>query len=294
MSRNGISSSASNDCVLPRRQAVGFAYDSPQLAATYEEVSGFQLENGRQLISALNLCIGERVLDIGAGTGRLAAYVAELVGPSGDVVAIDPLPLRIEIARTKATRNFEAHVGRAEDLSEFGDSTFDVVYLNSVFHWVADKPRALAEIFRVLKPSGRLGLNSQDTTKPHEARLFIRRALLEAGIEGDHNTLHPSLGISSEELQDLLTRAGFVACSIELRTFVDIFAAAEALIDWSSSGAFGNFLVGVSTTDRAAVRDKLARLLELKRSSEGIRLERYLIFATAQKPNQTGSKINEC
>jgi SAM-dependent methyltransferase len=288
-----MSSSSSYDGILPHRQAIGFACDSPELAATYEEVSGFQLENGRQLISALNLCSGERVLDVGAGTGRLAAYVAEIVGPSGHVAAIDPLPLRIEIARTKATRNFEAHVGRAEDLSEFDDATFDVVYLNSVFHWVADKPRALEEIFRVLKPSGRLGLNSQDTTRPHEARLFIRRALVEAGIEGDHSTLHPSLGISSEELRDLFIRAGFVACSIELRTFVDIFANAEALIDWSSSGAFGNFLVAVSTAGRAAVRDKLARLLEPKRSSEGIRLERYLIFATARKPNQTGSKINE-
>src|SRR5438309_1401282 len=85
--------------------------DTPELAATYEEVGIRQFEHGKQLVSALNISSGERVLDIGAGTGRLAAYVAKIVGPSGFVVGIDPLPLRIEIAQSKAIGNFEARVG---------------------------------------------------------------------------------------------------------------------------------------------------------------------------------------
>jgi arsenite methyltransferase len=60
---------------------------SREVAATYEEVSIRQFEHGKQLISALNISNGERVLDIGAGTGRLAAYVAKIVGPSGRVSA---------------------------------------------------------------------------------------------------------------------------------------------------------------------------------------------------------------
>src|SRR5215468_2648094 len=147
---------------------INLTLDTPELAATYEEVSGHQqFADGKELISALHVSGGERVLDIGAGTGHLAAYVGKIVGSSGGVVAIDPLPLRVEIAQSKAAANFEARVGRAEDLSEFADASFDVVYLNCVFHWVEDKRRALAEIFRVLKSGGRLGLNCQDTDHPH-------------------------------------------------------------------------------------------------------------------------------
>src|SRR6202023_281467 len=114
------------------------------------------------------------VLDIGAGTGRRAAYVEQIVGTSGRVVALDPLPLRIEIAPSRATSNFKARVVRAEDLSEFADASFHVVYLSSVFHWVEDKRRALDEIFRVLKADGRLGLTCQDADHPHEALHFLQ------------------------------------------------------------------------------------------------------------------------
>lgn len=263
--------------------------DSPELAATYEEVSDGQFEHGKQLISDLKVRAGERVLDIGTGTGRLAGYVAKIVGPSGWVIGIDPLPLRVEIARTKSISNFDARAGQAEDLSEFSEATFDVVYLNSVFHWIADKPRALAEIKRILKPEGRVGLNCHDATRPNESRLFVERALREAGVEADYGAVHPSFGLSSAALRGLLATAGFISHALEVRTLVDIFRDADALIAWSNSSAFGNFLIGVSEADRAAVRTALPHLLESKITPEGIRLERYLLFATARKP----SKLSE-
>jgi arsenite methyltransferase len=258
--------------------------DTPELAATYEKVSvSQQFENGKQLISALNISSGERVLDIGAGTGHLAAYVGKVVGPSGWVVGIDPLPLRIEIAQSKATGNFEARVGRAEDLSEFADASFDVVYLNSVFHWVEDKPRAIAEILRVLKADGRLGLNCADADHPHEAYHFMRCAVTEAGVELDHLICRPA--VTGHELEAIVTSGGFVAYEGQLRTFVNFYPDVDALLSSFSSGAFGNFLVNVSEVGRARIRDALDRLLEPKRlADKGIRLERYLAFATARKP----------
>jgi hypothetical protein len=113
---------------------------------------------------------------------------------------------------------------------------------------------------------------------------LVRPALTEAGVEADHPFIHPSLGQSGAELEALVAGAGFVDPTIEFRTFVDVFQDVHALIAWMSSSAFGNFLVGVSAVDRAAVRNALERLLELKLTAEGIRLERYLLFLTARKP----------
>jgi ubiquinone/menaquinone biosynthesis C-methylase UbiE len=266
----------------PTESWVDFTLDTPRLAATYENVVGpQQLADGKELISAVRVSGGERVLDIGAGTGHLAAHVHKIVGASGGVVAIDPLPLRVEIAQSKAAANFEVRVGRAEDLSEFADASFDVVYLNCVFHWIEDKSQAIAEIFRVLKPGGRLGLNCQDTNHPHEAFHFIRRAMTEIGVKyGDHL---PS--VSSRELEALVTGAGFVAYQGELRRFVNSYRDADALLAWYSSSGFGNFLANVSEARRNRVRDALDRLLEPKRDTdEDIRLKRFLLFATARKP----------
>jgi SAM-dependent methyltransferase len=262
---------------------IDLGLDTPELAATYDKVSVRQFEQGKELIRVLNISNGERVLDIGAGTGRLAAYVGKIVSPSGWVVGIDPLPLRIEIARSKASGNFEARVGRAEDLSQFADASFDVVYLNSVFHWVEDKPRALAEIFRVLKAGGRLGLNCQDAEHPPETFHFVQRAVTEAGVEVDGAV--DDLGLSGHQLETLVTGAGFVAYEAQLRTFVHFYPDVDALLTSRASSGFGNFLVNVSEVSRARIRDALDRLLEPRRlAGEGVRLEIYLTFVTAGKP----------
>jgi len=195
-----MNGSISTETAVPSKPTISWGHDSPELAVAYDEVGIRQFEQGKLLISSLNIAEGECVLDIGAGTGRLAAYVAGIVGPCGRTVAIDPLPLRIEIAKTKADGNFEARVGRAEDLCEFSNETFDVVYLNSVFHWVEDKPRALAEILRVLRPGGRLGMSSHDPDRPHQVRNLVGRAVEDAGIGLDPRAVYPSVGICEHEL----------------------------------------------------------------------------------------------
>ena len=264
--------------------AISASLDSPELAAAYDRFGMVQFEHGKELLALLHIAPGDSVLDIGAGTGRLAAYVADIVGEGGRVVAIDPLPLRVDMARAKAARQLEALVGRAEDLSAFRDGSFDVVYLNSVFHWIEDKPRALGEICRVLRPGGRLGLNCHDPGRPHELRLLVRRAMSGAQIELAPELGYPSLGVSEADLREQISAAGFVHAASAQRTFVDTFQDVEAVIGWVTSSNFGNFLKDVSNADRSRLIAALGRLLELKRGPDGIRLERYLTFATACKP----------
>lgn len=258
--------------------------DSRELAATYEEVSTRQFNHGKLLIQELQIKPGERVLDVGCGTGRLGDFVANLVAPTGQVVGVDPLPLRIEIAGQKHPL-FAASVGRAEDLSQFASGSFDVAYLNSVFHWVEDKPRALRELFRVLKPGGRLGVNSADAERLHQSGSLVRDAVVEEGL--DHSATANALGtnhrISGAELTKLLHDAGFQSIQVTAHTFIDQLTGVDDLVAWSSSSSFGNFLSDLTDEQRDRVKRRLSSKLEALRTKDGIALQRYLVFATARR-----------
>ena len=101
-----------------------------------------------------------RILDIGCGTGSLTLLAAQQLEPPGEAVGLDAAPRMIEIARRKARKaGLPARfvTGVAEAL-EFPDASFDLV-VNSMFihHIDTDlKREAFAEMFRVLRPGGRL------------------------------------------------------------------------------------------------------------------------------------------
>jgi ubiquinone/menaquinone biosynthesis C-methylase UbiE len=103
---------------------------------------------------------GEAVLDVGCGTGDLILEVSRRVGSSGLVAGIDAAPEMVARARQKARRRHLAIDFRVEPVEQlsFAYQTFDVVVSSLVFHHLPDglKQQGLAEIYRVLKPGGRL------------------------------------------------------------------------------------------------------------------------------------------
>ena len=155
--------------------------DTRQLAETYDRMSDSQLESGKRLVERLGVAAGDRVLDVGCGTGRLARWIAERVGPKGSVVGIDPLPDRVAIARAHGD-GITFEVGQAEDLGAFGEGSFDVVCLSAVFHWIEDKPKALRE-----NPS-RAASGRQDGSDHHAPRAARRRHGGE-GLRSRHRPL---------------------------------------------------------------------------------------------------------
>jgi SAM-dependent methyltransferase len=110
---------------------------------------------------------GEAVLDIGCGAGVDTFVAAVMVGPEGRVIGIDLISEMLNRARTNlektSFKNVTFQEGSAEELP-FPNSIFDVVISNGVFNLITDKAKALKEVFRVMKSSGRFLLADQILT----------------------------------------------------------------------------------------------------------------------------------
>lgn len=99
---------------------------------------------------------GDRVLDVACGTGALTTTVAQIVGGAGSVTGLDVNPEMLAVARRKPLQ-VEWLEGSAESLP-LPDNTFDAVVSQFGFMFFEDKPQALREMMRVLKPRGRLAV----------------------------------------------------------------------------------------------------------------------------------------
>lgn len=113
----------------------------------------------RDFVATSGVRPGERVLDLAAGTGDIAALLAREVGPEGGVVATDINPAMLAVGRDRLTdrglvANLRWSLANAEALP-FADASFDRVTIAFGLRNVTDKDRALREMYRVLKLGGR-------------------------------------------------------------------------------------------------------------------------------------------
>jgi len=113
-------------------------------------------------IGVADLRDGETVLDLGSGGGIDVLLSARRVGPSGFAYGVDMTDEMLDLARTNATKaqatNVEFLSSTIEDVP-LPDKSVDVVISNCVINLSVDKPRVLPEMFRVLKPAGRIGIS---------------------------------------------------------------------------------------------------------------------------------------
>jgi len=164
-------------------------------AAQYDIFSGLMgmginRPNSRMVIELAKVKPGDKVLDVGCGTGSLTLTAKSSAGASGAVYGIDAAPEMIEVARKKAKQagsDVVFEVGLVEKIP-FPDATFDVVVSRLVIHHLPDdlKRKAFAEVFRVLKPGGHLLVaDFRPPTNPvlsHITSAFVGQHMMQTDV----------------------------------------------------------------------------------------------------------------
>jgi len=265
-----------------------YEHDSSKLAKDYDRLSDTQFESGKGLAERMGLQAGARVLDVGCGTGRLAAWIAERVGPGGQVVGIDPLAERIALARERVPGG-RFHIGYAEDLGAFGDGSFDGVCMSAVFHWVPDKQRALAESARVLRPGGKLGF----TTLPWELHAastmskVLGSVFAQPAYGGRLRLEKFALAHQCSTVTELITMvlaAGLDLAELHVMERVRRMASAREMIDFMEASSFGNFLSAIPKDLHDTFRADFERAALAHPDPEGFASRDYGAIIVARKP----------
>ncbi|KAF9886274.1 hypothetical protein FE257_011887 [Aspergillus nanangensis] len=263
---------------------ISLIMETGALADIYEAASENQYKAGLVLLEQLKFTPGEIVLDVGCGTGRLGVDAADLVGPHGKVTGIDPLATRIQIASKRARENLSFLVGDALDLSIFASASFDVVYLNAVFHWLPDKARALHEFARVLKPNGRLGITTGSGDHPYPHEILKERVMARERYRSYIESTKGDASLPTKKhLESLLHDAGFQCQSIFFAPHVLITKSASEMVDFIEASSFGNFLGHLPNHLRSMARQEIEEEYEQLRTDEGIVAEATRLIVVANK-----------
>ncbi|UCE64243.1 MAG: arsenite methyltransferase, partial [Nitrospirota bacterium] len=159
-------------------------------------------------VALASLKEGETVLDLGSGAGLDCFLAAQKVGSTGNVIGVDMTPEMVKRARRSAEdggyTNVKFKLGFIEDLPVAGNS-IDAVISNCVINLSPDKKKVFQEVFRVLKPGGRMMISDIVLTRE------LPRAIKES-VEGYHACVSGAM-VSDEYLRCIET-AGFQAIKV--------------------------------------------------------------------------------
>lgn len=191
---------------------------------------------------------GDAILDLGCGTGELSAYLAELVGPEGKVIGIDPDGERIRAAIQShgKIKNLSFVDGSASDISEIFPESFDIIFSNYVLHWIADKQEALNNMFASLKLGGKIAIQYISHLPPFEINAYR-----ELNPENCDRICSMYQCESREKIEQYCISAGFEICkSFQGKLPRLVFENIKSLLEWHWSTTHGLFDPSLVTEER--------------------------------------------
>jgi ubiquinone/menaquinone biosynthesis C-methylase UbiE len=238
-----------------------------------------------RLLELLRPSPGDKLLDVGTGAGVVALRAGAWVGPEGQVTGSDVAMALVSLAREAAAEQGIAGVTfcqmDAEQL-DFPDASFDAVTCAFSLFQFPDMSRALAEMWRVLKPGGRLGLSNWGPGYFSPVASLQRDLFREFGLRA---LLTNPIAFRPDALQALLREAAFTGVELVEETDEVWFQSPEQV--WAFNLDMGPFPVmlqqQLSVGQRRELERRFTMMLKDLMTDRGIRGTFHLLYALAEK-----------
>lgn len=230
---------------------------------------------------------GERVLDVGCGTGVVTIEAARRLGPGGRVTGVDINEGMLAVARSVAAETLP-QAGLDWRLADagalpFADASFDLACCQQGLQFFPDPPVALGELRRVLAPGGRLALTTWRAIEHHSPFAALARVLDEYAGAGTGAALRaPFAGPSDRELRSLLERAGFSQVRVRIGLITVRFpSVTEFFLHEAQATPAAAAVQAMSDDARTGLLAELTRELAPAADDDGITFPMQTWHATA-------------
>lgn len=249
------------------------------MSEKYSEINEMQVEVGKNVVKKLGVKSGEKVLDMGCGTGEITEFIANLVGKQVEVVGVDPDKERIKVIVQKhrgVKTNTKFIVGDSSShFPHFNQEHYDIHYSNYVFHWLTaqEKYIFLKTAFNCLKPGGRIVIYCQEENP--EICDKAPELLPDDEIE---NNRGPYKLVKKSVTESLVKKLGYVILTSDHVTFKYTMPSLDYVFCWVCTSLF--------IDERKVLQNKkeeFARKFVKKDGTIDLDFTDYLIIA--RKPN---------
>jgi ubiquinone/menaquinone biosynthesis C-methylase UbiE len=265
------------------------AFTDQSLPARYEQRLAPSLFEpwAEVLLDAVGPAPGAAVLDVASGTGVVARAAARRVGTGGRVVATDISPAMIAFNANHPTEPGSAPIAAAvASATELGcaDGEFDVVLCQQGMPFFPDRPGAVREMHRVLRPDGLVGIAVW--TPGHEVVPFgpMNAVMQELGVPPPFPGAYDqgSYVLTADQVAELLREAGFHDIDSREVELVTRWAGLETLVDAISGTPFGAVLHGLDPDRKEQARRMIAERFAPWATEDGrVEAPTYSVIARA-------------
>jgi ubiquinone/menaquinone biosynthesis C-methylase UbiE len=226
---------------------------------------------------------GERVLDVATGPGTVARIAAAQAGRDGRVVGVDVSPAMLAIARAWPPEPGAAPIEYVESSAStmpIPDTDFDVAYCQQGLQHMSDPMRALLEMHRAVRRSGRIGL-ALWVKSPFG---LFRDVVTSLGITSDGP--QPSdFGRDAHMLTSALRDAGFDDVQVHQRELDSLLEGGiPQALEVASATSASVAMIDASVDQAAQVREAIAQALEPFVRADGVHLTSIANIASARRP----------